>query len=301
MKTLKILTSVILLTAYLSVSAQDQQIKNVKRISINDIYIRMGSFIESNNDGSLTDFKILAQQSILLNDDFSQNNISSKLGISGSPVFSIMLGIKFSDKQKTTYKSNPLLRLGLSYFSGPNLSKTISVNNHNAYDTLTSSQTGQSIYIDSVTSKDYFMKYSSDQIRFDGSLIFRSNAESRLSLFIGLGFTAGFSFNANTDIKYSKYEYIETPYSNTNQYNLHSTYSDTKIINENFINKTNIGGSVYVPMGIDFRIGRKSGFWKQIHLFYEIRTGINFTSIPELRTIKYANLQYGLGMRYSMN
>jgi len=54
-------------------------------------------------------------------------------------------------------------------------------------------------------------------------------------------------------------------------------------------------------LGIDFRIGKKREFWKRTHLFYELRPGINVTSIPELRPITNASVQHGIGLRVSWN
>ena len=73
----------------------------------------------------------------------------------------------------------------------------------------------------------------------------------------------------------------------------------SNIKTEYYKNKNNFGFSAYIPMGIDFRIGRKRKFWKQIHLFLELRPGINGTSIPELRTIVNSSMQYGFGLKVS--
>ncbi len=288
MKTSNLLSTVILLIISFSFFGQEQQPKTVKRISIHDIYIQAGWLSEHNaNAGTLTDFKKLAPQSVLLNNDLT--GYSQSGGSISNTMFSVMLGIQFSDKQKTTYKANPLLRLGI-IFSGTNLTNGLYKEDRKRYDTLTSSQTGQAVYVDSINSKNYSMNYSSQQLRFDGSLIFRTNPEARWSLFTGIGITAGFSFNTNTNILYSKYSKISSFPSSI------SSYSN---LTENYKNKNNFAFSSYIPMGIDFRIGKKREFWKRTHLFFELRPGINSTSIPELRTITNATMQYGFGLKVS--
>lgn len=297
MKTKLILLTV--LTLPLTIFGQQEQAMTVNKISINEIYIQTGFFSERNTNGSLTDFKSLAPQSILLNSDFTGYSLSNGFSLSSNTMFSVMLGLQFSDKQKTTYKSNPLLRLGISYFSGTTLTGGLYKEDRKPYDTLTSTQTGQTAYVDSVNSRHYNMNYSSEQLRFDGSLIFRTNPEARWSIFTGIGITAGLSINANTDIYYSNSGRTETRYPNGNTSSSYGNSSSDNYKTEKFRNKNNFGASTYIPMGIDFRMGKKREFWKHTHLFYELRPGINITSIPELRTITNASVQHGLGLRVS--
>lgn len=298
MKTKNFLSVVILLTVSLSVIGQEQQPKTVKRISIHDFYIQTGMFLERNTNGTLTDFKTLAPKSVLLNSDFTGYSSSNGFSLTGNSMFSVMLGIQFSDKQKKAYKTNPLLRLGISYFSGTSLTSSLYKDERKPYDTLTSTQTGQTVYRDSITTKSYSMNHSSEQLRFDGSLIFRTNTEARWSLFTGIGITAGLSINANTDIDYITYSRIETRDQNGNT-SPSSSSDNFKIKTERYSSKNNFGLSAYIPMGVDFRIGKKREFWKRTHLFFELRPGINSTSIPELRTITNASMQYGLGLKVS--
>jgi hypothetical protein len=152
--------------------------------------------------------------------------------------------------------------------------------------------------MDSIIRKNLGMKYSSEQLRFDGSLIFRTNPEARWSLFTGIGITAGFSFNAYSEIYFSQTNSIEARFPNGNSSTYYSHFGNDWET-EKFRNKNNLAFSTYIPMGIDFRIGKKSEFWKQTHLFYEIRPGINMTSIPELRTLTNRTIQHGLGLKVS--
>ena len=151
MKTTNILSVVVLLTVYSSVFGQEQQPKTVKRISIHDFYIQTGIMLLGHNtNGTLTDFKTLAPQSVLLNNNLMDYSQSGGFGLTGNIMFSAMLGLQFSDKQKTTYKANPLLRLGISYFSGASLTGSLYKDERKPYDTLISTQTGQTVYRDSI-------------------------------------------------------------------------------------------------------------------------------------------------------
>lgn len=300
MKSIIPFSAIILLTFANPVFGQEEESKPIKKVVIRDFFVQTGFYSGSNSNGTLTDFKTLAPQSLLLNNSFTDYSQSGGYS-TGNNMFSVMLGIQFRDKQKTAYKTNPLLRLGISYFNMSTLSGYLYKQDRKPYDTLISAQTGQPVYIDSVTSKNYNLTYSSEQLRFDGSLIFRTNPKARWSLYSGIGFSAGISMNAKTHINYSKHDRLETRFPNTSTFFYNNFSSIGTSTFENYRNQNNFGLSVYIPMGIDFRTGTKKEFWKRIHLFYELRPGLNITSIPELHTEANTNIQYGLGLRVTWN
>jgi hypothetical protein len=301
MKTFHILSTLLLSTIALTASGQELQSKAIKKISINDVYIQTGTFSENNNNGTLADFKTLAPQSALLQNDLTDFYQSSGFSTTTNNMFSIMLGLQFSNKERTSYKKNPLLRLGISYFSGTSITSDFYKEERFPYDTLTSSQTGQTIYIDSITTKSYSMNYSSEQLRLEASLIFRTNPEARWSLFAGIGVNAGLSINANTAIYYNRYESSDNRFINGNTSSPYGYSNTDNSKTENIKNKSNFGLSTYIPMGVNLRLGKKNEFWKRTHLFYELRPGINITSIPELRTVTNSSIQHGLGIHVTWN
>lgn len=294
-----ILLSVLTSVSFSWVVAQTEPVNAIKRVHVSDFYVQPSFFSERTANGTLADFKKLAPQSEYLNLNFAGYNSSDgAINVNSNAMLSVMLGIKFSDKQKSKYKPNPLLRLGISYFSGRTLSNNLYKENRKTYDTLTSSQTGQTIYMDSVFVRSYGMYYVGQQLRLDASLIFRTNPEARWSLFAGVGLTTGFSFSAFTDINYSNYGRSESRSANGTILSTDRNFSSFEAIKtERFNNKTNFGASAFLPMGVDFRMGKKREFWKRMHLYYELRPGINITSIPELRTFTTVSLQHGLGLR----
>jgi hypothetical protein len=291
--------SLIMLFATVAFGQQKEQSKDtVNRIIIEDAYIQSGMVLGRNSSGMLSDFQKLAPKSTLLNNNFSGYTSSNEdnFGNKRNTAFSAMVGIKFRNKQQTAYKSNPLLRIGISYFSGSNLSSSFYKEDYKRYDTLTSAKTGQSVYMDSVTSRRYNMNYASEQLRLDVSLIFRTNAKARWSLFGGFGISSGFSFNSVTRISYNKNNYTEI---SPNGNNYQGYYSNRNEQTENFKNKSYFVASSFLPMGVDFRIGKKKEMWKKIHLYYEARPFISFSSLPELSTLVRSGVQSSLGLRVS--
>ena len=300
MKTLKIkLSAGVLLASCLSVSAQDQAQEPVKGLRVNDVYVQVGGNLGMSRHGTLNEFKKLAPNSDLLNK--ISGDVSFYKGYNNENVsFISSVGFKIRNKEKTDYLDNLSFRVGISYLNGTSLSGYFNINETNGYDTLTSSVTGNTFYLDSVTSHSFNAKYSYDQVRLDMNVLFSTQSESRWSLYTGMGISFGMSINAETTISYNKNEprpFYEPSLQQSSPNYYSSTYRAEKT--ELYRNQTNIGASAYIPMGVDFRFGNKKEFWKHLHLFYEMRPGINYTSIPELGNQTNAFMLHSIGVRYS--
>ena len=259
-----------------------------KKFSINEYSFYSAANMSQNGSATLADFKTLAPQSILLNNDFSTYSAGKSFNSAHSNLFSMMVGFKCQSKP------NSSLRLGITYISGTSLGTSFNKETSSVYDTLTSSQTGQTYYLDSVTRKTYSMNYSYQQIRLDASYLFRTNPEERWSLYTGIGASFGLSFNNTTQIDYRSFSHGSS-FTDQSGSNGSNNTKDTQT--ESFQNKSTYGFTAYVPMGVDFRIGKKREFWKKIHLFYEVRPALNFSNIPELRSMTNVSVQNGMGVK----
>jgi hypothetical protein len=140
------------------------------------------------------------------------------------------------------------------------------------------------------------MNHSSRQIRLDAALIFRTDASARWSLFAGIGASLGVNYNATTYISYYRNNYINNQNGNS-YYNGYSNNGSEKT--ETFTTKNYLTTTAYIPMGVDFRIGKNKVFWKRLHLYYEIKPSISMTQIPALRTITTVNMTQALGLKVS--
>lgn len=304
MRKIEKITIPVLFSLSMSVYAQlPDPPKQIKRVKVTDFSAYTALVFQTISNGTLTDFQKLAPNSQLQHLTLSNYNPNSSYGFSGTPLLSFMLGFKFADKEKQAYRKNMLARIGVSYVSGVALSGSYSHSENKPYDTLVSSQTGQTIYLDSTMSKYYYMNYFTQQLRIDASLIFRTNPLARWSLYAGVGITAGASINAFTDITYSTSR--TTEYRNNNGKSLGSgedhwsayyndAYTNTS---ERHTNAAAYVASVFIPMGVNFRLGNKKEFWKRLNLFYELRPGINTLMVPELSTLINPSFHHGVGLR----
>jgi hypothetical protein len=220
------------------------------------------------------------------------------------------MGVRFGKKDRSEYKPNPILRAGFTYVNSSHLSSGYYKSTSTRQDTLVSKANGSEHFVDSVSQRNYNMAYNSQQIRLDLALIFRTDGKARWSFYSGIGINGGVSLNAHTNIDCNNYAYAETdgkvsatpgqhsyyafPY---NMYGTAPPDNNTTTYTETFRNKNNSAFSAYIPLAVDFRMGKKRTFWKRTHLFCEFRPGINSVSIPELGTITAAYWQTNFGFK----
>lgn len=272
--------------------------KKVKRVRIKELTLLSGMLAQKSDNMGLHDFSLLAPNSALLKQNFSGFSQDRGMAMNGNSTCSILMGMHFYDKNEKQ-KPSPLLRVGLTYFSGNSLNGNLYRQDRSRFDTLTSSQTGETLYVDSVYQKNCSMNYNYEQLHLDVSLLFKTNPEARWSLFAGIGCNAGMSFQSHTDIYYNDFAWTETSMQTSTAQFQHVTQHNG--INngqyESFANASNFGGSIFVPLGVDFRIGKKSEFWKRLHLLYEVRLGMHYISIPELGSSINAGALHSIGVR----
>jgi hypothetical protein len=289
MKNLKLLLAAALTFGVFALSAQDNTSIGTSKVSVTDVYINFGSFGEKVAYGSLDDFRKLAPQSDMLARDLSSyDQQASGSYFNGGTLFVASLGLKFKKKDGNDYRANPQLRIGISYFSSTPLTAGLTRTESFVVDTLVSTVTGEVVLQDSVVNESYNMSYIADQLRLDAALIFRTNPEARWSLYGGIGLAAGVSINPRTEVFYSNWNFDEE---------FNSGYGNYE--SERFNNQTSFGLLAYLPLGLDFRLGKNQEFWKRLHLFYEISPGLNMTFIPELNTATNIAIRNGLGLRVS--
>ncbi len=293
--TIKIALLVFTSLAFTSAFSQEK----LSRFKVSEITLLPSVFAESNPSASIDDFYTLAPNSKLLPANYTGYDVGSYYSSGGGFSASALLGFKFLNKDGTAYKANPLFRAGITYTYAQNISSSASYEERTPYDTLTSGNTGDVYYIDSVAITYLDMQYQTQQVKLDLSLLFRTNPKARWNLFGGIGAQIGTSLNAQTQI--NKYEgfYLNNPQ------NLQSGYFSESNIGDQQTEKTNnenvFTASIYAPMGVDFRVSDNNEFFQRIHLFYEMRPSLNITSIPELRTTTNAAFGFGFGVKVSWN
>lgn len=267
-----------------------------KNIRVSEAALYPSFILQSDPLGTLEDFRKLAPQSMLLAKDYSTYTRGDNAHtINGEAVFGANIGISFLNKKTNMYR-NMKLRIGVSYMSS-GYTSYLNRTTYTRFDTLSSGSGGPSAYLDSVKNESLNMQYRSQDLRADISIVFRTKPEARWSLYGGIGLTVGASIRAYTDIHEGEYTSIESTYDGTvSTISTHSEY-DQNSDSERFSNKTSMSYSVYLPLGLDYRMANKNEFWKRMHLFYEAKPFVNFSTLENIGTISSAGMQNGVGLR----
>jgi len=284
------------------VASNAQETEKLKRFRVNEFNLLLGNSSNMHHYGTLEEFRKLAPQSELLKNDFTGFNSSQgySYSYSSNTIFAAMVGIQLRDKNKKTYKLNPQIRAGFNFSGNTSFSDYLYLSNTTRVDTLASNTSGKRAFTDSVNSQYYYMNYFSQNLSLDLSILFRTNPEERWSLFTGVGIVGGASINSFTEIQYAKHNYEHSYFENDMNnifYGSTTYYDDGERISERFKNKSNFIVGAYLPLGIDFRIGKKRDFWKRMHIFYEIRPGISMNSVPEIGNYINATILHGFGLK----
>lgn len=283
------------------VSAQEDLDK--PGFTISDINLGFGGYSYTELGLSLNDFRKLAPQSELLKADFSNlytngfyTNTYYEDALESQSVSEITAGLAKKISESKKYQFFPEYRFGFMYQSGIRSSRYYSRDDYERFDTLTSSQTGQVFYVDSVKHTSYNMRYSAQQLRITASVIFRHNPLSRWSLYAGGGFNLGMTINPFTEIDYT----YQTSTNFTLPYSVLPTKNEI-YISETFRNKFSMAGAGFLIAGVDWRVGRKREFWKRLHLSYELRPIVDYNNIPERKSFVNAAVQHQFSFRYTFN
>lgn len=206
------------------------------------------------------------------------------------------VGLQIRSNETEGYRKNVFLRAGLQFHNVNISSNSARVEYKKRVDTLTSNSDGSVTYVDSTERRSTNYSKKAEMLNVDAALIFHTNQEQQWSLFGGVGLTFGASLSSYTEVYYNKENNFELNgqygWNNSNYYPFSGWNSEYKRFN----NKTNLTGIIYLPMGVDMRLGNHKDFWKRLHVFYEFRPSLMFHHTPEIGTINAFTLSHGLGL-----
>lgn len=313
----KLIVSVITLCLSVTVFAQEKPVKEKKKCSnmrIHEVHIQNGAYFIPAMNATQADFLKLAPNSTLLLNDLSgfqqtegEHGDDDQMnggpggprreGMGGSNFLGVYLGLRLGDEKKEGFLQAPVVRLGWNFnrMSGP--SANFSRTTYSSFDTLQSSQTGTEYVLDSANTEHYGMNYRSSQLGLDAALIFQSSDKYRLGIHAGVGLSAAFAINSETQLTYHQREYVVTSDGSEFGPSTFDANESETTTSETFKNKGGYTIGAYIPIGFDYRIGKNREFWKHFHLYLETRPGIYISSIPELKTTANLGLAGAFGMK----
>ena len=260
------------------------------------VSISTGLYSQGRLYATFNEFKSLAQGSELLRNDLTGFNTSDYSINNSTGAYNFLLGFRLKEKNSNKLKANPVFRLGFTYLQQMSLYKEYHRKETFAYDTLVSSQTGQEYYVDSVSDQNYYLENLSDVLALELSTNWSTRPDKRWSFFGGVGISGGLSLNSVTNISYQRRSKLES--GNDGDFNISNSgkgFFESK--DEMYTNKANSFYAAFFPVGINWRIGKRSEFLRKAHLFMEFRPGVSVRNIPETRTYARTFMHHAIGIK----
>ena len=287
----KTMLGAIMITSLAMASAQETE---NSALQIRAANVQFGLLSTNSVVSNLTDFQKLAP-----NSDFKESDLigfktqNSSFGASG-PAFSANVVMARPNTQSNS-RLNTEFRFGISFQQTDVLSLSYTRTDEFRVDTLMSSRNGDQIFVDSIYSRDYSLGYTQRHVMVDADVTISTNPIKRFKFYGGVGLSLGLSVSPYTSIFYNTTSELEQSDSQFNtfdrEWELDGTY-------EKFRNKGGFFGRVYVPLAVDFRIGKRKESLRNYHLFLESRTSLMFQSVPELNLLTNTATVTGFGLRY---
>ena len=273
-------------------------ISSFSQIKLTQVHLSSGAYRQFGfTPSNITDFAPLAPGSSILLKDFSNYessmgyfnfNYPFGMGMQNTPSFqSLQVGLSLPKCQGT-------LRLGISNFSNQLMSAYGSYYESHVVDTLISSQNGSMTFVDSTISRNVYGNYNNQQIRIDAAYVWEMNAGERWAFSAGAGMSFGLSYQSQTSLHYTEF---------TNSYQGYGSYAGNQITtheSETYKNPMAWGANIYVPLGINFRLGTKRAFWKPWMIYSELRPQLSFNSIPNSGVKFSPGIGSASGIRYNI-
>lgn len=238
--------------------------------------------------GTLEDFRKLAPESELLQQDFSSYQQNPYHTTIFTKMCAGYVGFEFNNKDKNAFRKNSYLDMGFNYSEDMNL--------HAGYikSTFQDANPGDQ---DTAFYDIFSMTNTSKRLFLDLSLRYKILSKKRFSFYTGLGLSAGALYNNMTWVSNAR---DMSYYGSMVNYPEDSIpYNNSSIRMYAYKNKMGFAVTSYIPVGLDFRVGKKDNFFRMIHLFIEARPSAKVVFQPEIKPNFNAFLNYGFGVKFT--
>ena len=265
---------------------------------VTDVFVMPGGQLESMYAIGLDQWRELAPNSDLLSQDLSgyRGDFRGRGDRTQAMGLTMSIGLRLGGPSRTK-RSGSYLRAGFTYQSHQGNDLDLRMETRTPYDTLTSAQTGQVTYMDSLTTRRYHMSHGYEQVGLDASLIFLKEYPRRWSLYGGAGIQLGLSMAGRVRIDHTVEGLIDPSLVSGQSSNPNK---DQERETEEFTTQSDLCMALYVPLGVSYRLGRKSLFWRAMNLTYELRPTLAFGGVPELSAGARAGLGSYFGLRVDL-
>jgi hypothetical protein len=267
------------------------------RLLVKSISIQTGLFTNvMEGQNNLNDFRKLAPTSDLLKTDLNSLDYSYTTTINSNGPALVANIILVNNSNKSNKRLNQEIHLGFVYNSMVISSLNVFEESSFRVDTLTSSQTGNQSFVDSVSIESLSGDFTQNQLFLSSAYVVSSNPENRLKFYAGIGVGAGLSISASTNINYFKSNFLDSEATGRNSNP--DRNEDFQSKSERFSNRNSFVGRIFVPIGLDLKLSKKNASWSKCHLLLETQPNLTYVSTPMLTSkVETGNIS-SIGFRY---
>lgn len=215
--------------------------------------------------------------------------------------FSLMpkLGFDLGKGERSSFWAHSELRLGLGFRQAILLREEMYRNEIFGVDTLLYLGSGEKMPVDSINNKVYKMFYVTRGVQLSAEWILRSNTAKGISFYGGAGINAAYQFANYTYIRHEQNIAVGGRLEVEGLY--FRKYREMRTIEYESPARSSLSATVFLPLGIQLRVGRKSKHKEAAFLYYEARPAWSYARIPELeRNLSAFTLGHSLGLRVSL-
>lgn len=279
-----------------SVHAQYVPDTTASRHRITDVFLYSGGMPDPAYAASIGDWHLLAPSSTLLTRDLSDHEeVDGGLQMIGAFAASVCLDLR---KAVPATRTGAYLRLGFNFMQHAGQGIELRKEVISPYDTLTSAQTGQVTYIDSMVTSRYSFEHTYGQLGLDAAVIYLKEYPRHWSLFGGCGLQVGSSFAGEVSVRHSVEREVTPRFSGDQGRPGDGRTSSSEM--EDFRTRSDVFVAAYVPLGVSYRLGLKRPFWRAMNLCYEMRPMLWFGGAPELDAGPQVGVAHYFGWRVDL-
>jgi hypothetical protein len=280
--------ALLVLIVFCKLNSSFAQENNSDKTRFTDIQMQFGLQRLPIADVELSDFRKLMPNSTVL-DTFSIAKYSlGSYNAATSSYFNLLASLRLKNWKKGE------LRFGVSSFSHLMLSSNYFKSNSFRSDTLTSSATGQQIFIDSTETYGLNLLQQADFIRLEVAAIFRTSEGNRFQFFTGFGIATAIGYRVTSSLTYSRTSSLDAQGQDFDYYSSQPTNQVTEV----FTQKSNFIHTLYIPLGAELKLHKLQDPKHKFSLYGEFRPSLAYHVVPTLKPTLNAALQSSLGVRY---
>ena len=304
MKKLVLTTIALILTSAISLQAQEEKNPRMKVTSFGLSFGFAGAGTANSNEDFINLSRSVNNPDLFIDpNEFERSQYNYAFGGNVSP--KLYLELTPYNRSKGEYNYERELRFSLGTGAGTRRMFNYFRYDDTRIDTLSSGNTGRTVFADSLVYDRYFYAETFYEFNFSASFLFKTPYERRFHFSAGVGIEYAYAYRAFVNVENYREESViyydpnDPPVFDEPKYGFYY-FEDDRTEGVSTTQTTNMTGSVhffrtFFPLGIHFRIARKpQSFFNKVYLWTEIAPGFEIQNVLDDKV--YVNGYFGVAM-----